>query len=196
MEEISLKAICSLDFAELTEVDQYFALARAYLNASCVLSNLMLRPEVTSDYANTRVILHLCRQAVELFLKGTILGVTRKRYNAGKDKNGFIINSHNLVPLMTKYRSVLPEQRFHFEMPFGFETIRNCEGYCNDKLMSAESYHELLDQRHRYPADRKGHLFTTDFSIDSFTPATYLAKLEELADVFALVEEHLGRRVS
>lgn len=183
-----MKRINSLQFAALEEVGQYFALARAYLEGSRRLSEWMLRPGDTSCYSDTRVNLHLCRQAVELFLKGSIYGATGSKYSPTYEEGG----SHNLQPLMEKYETVLPDPQFHFELPFNVEPhgdiMEDCEG-----VVSAQSYHKLLDQRHRYPSDRNGNLFTADFTIDSFMPEQYLTTLQRLAEVFALVEEHLRR---
>lgn len=179
--------INSLEFAALGEVEQYFALARAYLEGSRRLSEWMLRPGDTSCYADTRVNLHLCRQAVELFLKGSIYGATGSKYSPTHEEGG----PHNLQPLLAKYETVLPDPQFHFELPFNVEPLGDIQEDC-DGVMSAQSYHKLLDQRHRYPGDRNGNLFTADFTIDAFMPALYLATLQRLAEVFSLVEEHLS----
>lgn len=181
-----MKTINSIDFAALEEVEQYFVLARAYVEASRRLTEWMLRPGDTSCYADTRVNLHLCRQAVELFLKGSIYGATGSKYAPTHQEGG----PHNLQPLLAKYETVLPDPQFHFELPFNIVPLGDIKKDC-DGVMSAKSYNKFLDQRHRYPADRNGKLFTADFTIDAFMPALYLTTLQRLTEVFSLVEAHI-----
>jgi hypothetical protein len=186
MANVELKKLFSCDFGGLGRVEQYFALASAYLEGSRRLTILMLRPTDTSGYADTRVILHLCRQALELFLKGTIYGITGVRYSPTRKEGG----PHNLHALHAKYESVLLGPHFHFDLPFGFEILGKSDDR-DDKRMTPGTYHATLDQRHRFPDDIQGNLFTADFDRDCFMPDLYLQTLQHLAQVFSRVENHL-----
>ncbi len=72
----------------------------------------MIKGDYTSEYPQTRVILHLCRQAVELFIKGAIYCNQTNQPTKG----------HELDKLIKKYKQKFPEPQFQFEVPFGFES--------------------------------------------------------------------------
>ena len=171
-----MKTIYSYEFKELEVVDQYFSLAHAYLNGSKVLCASILRDDSEATFPDTRVVLHLCRQAIELFLKGAICNIT------GENKEG-----HNLDILIAEYEQVLPDAQFHFDVPFGIET----SGTQNSNIEAEEwvkRYPWTLDQRHRYPTDKNGNSFT---GWESFIPLMYMSTLEGLSAAFLLVESHL-----
>lgn len=174
-----MKTIYSYEFKELQVVDQYFYLAHAYLDGSRVLCASILKDDSTATYPDTRVILHLCRQAIELFLKGAICSIT------GENKEG-----HNLDVLFAEYERALPDAQFHFDVPFGLETLGT-----RDSSTEAEEwvkrYSSTLDQRHRYPTDKNGNPFT---KWESFIPLMYLPTLEGLSVAFLLIESHLKNR--
>jgi hypothetical protein len=183
-----MKTIYSLEFQKLGVVDQYFVLAHAYLDGSKTLCTPMLNANDTSGFSNTRVVLHLSRQAIELFLKGAIYSTTGNHY-VPKMKDG---GPHNLVTLIAEYKRTIPDPQYHFELPFGLDTVGDL---CAYEIDWAKLYHLTLDQRHRYPTDKNGKLFTDDFAVDSFTPLSYFVTLEELSKVFFSVESYLQRRV-
>jgi len=175
-----VKTIYSHEFKELEVVDQYFSLAHAYLNGSKVLCATILSDDSKATFPDTRVVLHLCRQAIELFLKGAICNIT------GENKEG-----HNLDILIAEYERVLPDTQFHFDVPFGIVT----PGTQNSNIEAEEwvkRYPWTLDQRHRYPSDKNGNSFT---GWESFIPLMYMSTLEGLSAAFLLVESHLGRNV-
>ena len=62
----------SEELSDLPEWDQTFWLSRAYLEASQCLCESMLNGNFSSQYSSSRVILHLARHGVELFLKAAI----------------------------------------------------------------------------------------------------------------------------
>ena len=99
----------------LSVPDQYFSLARSYLEGSRVLCEAMVNDDYTPQYSNSRVILHLCRHAIELFLKGAI----------SKARNRQPPKTHNLVNLVGEYEQALPGENFRFEVPFGVEALGN-----------------------------------------------------------------------
>jgi len=66
----------SQELAGLAEWDRAFWLSRAFLEASRCLCESMSEGGFSSQHSSSRVILHLARQGVELFLKGAIAAVS------------------------------------------------------------------------------------------------------------------------
>jgi hypothetical protein len=174
-----MKIIYSYEFQQLKHPDQYFSLARGYLEGSRVLCAAMCNDDYAPQYPHTRVILHLCRHAVELFFKGAILS---------KSTNGKPPGGHNLAKLATEYERVFPNQEFRFEVPFGFETLGPFDlspELAEIHRISSEYHHKMLDQRYRYPADSNMKPFS---EAESFIPATFMSNLNGLSKAFLRIE--------
>lgn len=154
----------SQELAGLAEWDRAFWLSRAFLEASRCLCESMSEGGFSSQYSSSRVILHLARQGVELFLKGAIAAVSGQ---------GSAPTTHDLSRLFLDYRRLYPELRFSFEVPPRFSVSLNFDLFPDDQ----ERFHSTLDQRHRYPSDRKGNTFATR---EVFDPIETLKELEEL----------------
>ena len=71
-------------------------LSLAYAEAAKVLCNALVAEDYSRQFTSTRVILHLCRHAAELFLKGAIESKTGKRAPA----------THRLDRLFEMYDSI------------------------------------------------------------------------------------------
>lgn len=158
----------------LSVPDQYFSLARSYLEGSRVLCEAMLNDEYTPRYSNSRVILHLCRHAIELFLKGAI----------SRARNRQPPKTHNLVHLVGEYEQAFPGKDFRFEVPFGVEALGNLELFPELEALIDE-HHKTLDQRHRYPTDSTGKPFS---GVEGFIAQAYLSDLDRLSKSFLKVE--------
>lgn len=128
--------------------------------------------DFSSQYSSSRVILHLARQGVELFLKGAIGAATER---------GSAPTTHDLNRLFSEYRCLYPELIFSFEIPPRFGVNQNLDLFPDDQ----EKFHSTLDQRHRYPADRKGNTFATK---EVFDPMRTLKELEELDRELKILE--------
>lgn len=172
-----MEMIHSSEVQGLPVADQYFSLARGYLEGSRVLCDAMIKGAYTPQYANTRVILHLCRHSVELFLKGAISSAT----------NGQPPKTHHLAKLVKEYEFVLPDPQFRFEVPFGIEAAD-----AQDHLFAevADRLHKTLDQRYRYPTDQSGKPF---YEPEGFYPVMFMSELEDLSKAFLLVELQLKK---
>jgi hypothetical protein len=86
----------SEELASLPEWDRFFWLSRAYIEASRCLCRNMLDGEFTSQYSSSRVILHLARQGIELFLKAALGAVNE------------VPMTHDIRKLFAEYRQLLP----------------------------------------------------------------------------------------
>jgi hypothetical protein len=137
----------------------------------------MVNDDFAPQYSHTRVILHLCRHAVELFFKGAISKATK-----GKPPK-----THNLASLVGDYERALPGEQFRFEVPFGVETIGTLELFPELEAL-VEDHHKTLDQRYRYPTDSTGKPFS---GLEGFIPRDYLSDLERLSKAFLKVELQL-----
>jgi hypothetical protein len=173
----AVKMIHASEVQGLPIAEQYFSLARGYLEGSKVLCEAMLRGSFTPRYTNSRVILHLCRHAVELFLKGAItIG------QGGKPPK-----THHLAKLVTEYEAAFSDPIFRFRVPFGIETIGTQD---QDFSEFADRHHKTLDQRYRYPTDQSGKLFSEP---EGFIPIMFMSELEDLSEAFLLVELQLKK---
>lgn len=161
----------------LSVPDQYFSLARSYLEGSRVLCEAMVNDDYTPQYSNSRVILHLCRHAIELFLKGAI----------SKARNRQPPKTHNLVNLVGEYELALPGENFRFEVPFGVEALGNLALFPELEALIDE-HHKTLDQRYRYPTDSAGKPFS---GVEGFIARSYLSDLARLSKSFLKVELQL-----
>lgn len=159
-----MKMIHSNEFQHLSEAQRYFSLARGYLEGSKVLCSALLAGDYTPQYSNTRVILHLCRHAIELFLKGAITSATNKQPP----------NIHHLANLVAQYDKALPDSAFRFQIPFSVETFGNSDLF----TQLLDQHHKTLDQRYRYPTDNKGKPFSDP---EGFIPSAFMTSLDALS---------------
>ncbi|MVW78072.1 hypothetical protein [Bordetella sp. 02P26C-1] len=159
------------ELAEMEAWDRMLWLAQAYLEASEALCHAMLDGGFSSQYSSSRVVLHIARQGIELFLKGAIAA-----HGGAPEHLG-----HNLNKLYREYRRFYPELRYHFEVPRQFLVSLNEELFPED----TDAFHGVLDQRHRYATDRKGASFAIP---ETFDPVTMKETLSELRRVFQVIE--------
>ena len=169
-----MATIHSSEFQCLSVADRYFSLARGYLEGSRVLCEAIEKDDYASRYSHSRVVLHLCRHAVELFLKGAIAYAT----------NAQPLQTHHLGNLITEYERVLPDPMFRFEVPFGVDALGTPDFFSD----FANQHHKTLDQRYRYPTDRSGKPFSDP---EGFVAPMFISDLEGLAKAFMHVESKL-----
>ena len=166
-----MATIHSSEFQGLSVADRYFSLARGYLEGSRVLCEAIEKDDYAPRYSHSCVVLHLCRHAVELFLKGAIAYAT----------NSQPLQTHHLGSLIAEYERVLSDPMFRFEVPFGVEA----SGTPNVFSDFADKHHKTLDQRYRYPTDRSGKPFSDP---EGFVAPMFMSDLEGLAKAFLQVE--------
>jgi hypothetical protein len=179
-----MKMIHSSTFQGLPVVDQYLNLAHGYLEGSRELCDAMIKGNYMPEYPHTRVILHLCRQAIELFIKGAI------SYNQTNQQ----IKGHELDKLIKKYKQEFPEPQFQFEIPFGFENTEISESLAKTPEVITKIikfFYTTLDQSHRYPTDVKGNLFLMP---EGFIPVMFVPTLEKLSKDFSRIELELKKK--
>ncbi len=162
----------SEELAKLPEWDRGFWLSRAFIEASQCLCTKMLEGEFSSQYSSSRVILHLARQGIELFLKAAIGAISSRDLTPP---------THNLNRLFLEYRRLYPDLIFSFEISPCFNVSQNLDLFPDVQ----EAFHSTLDQRHRYPTDRKGNSFATK---EVFDPIATLKDLEELDRELKILE--------
>lgn len=121
-------------------------LADAYAEGALVLCNAMAEDDYQRQYTNTRVILHLCRHATELFFKGAVLHKTRRQPP----------KTHRLDKLYAEYRRHYPDEKWQLDLPFPTEAFNPDKGLFPDLL---DEYTKTHDQRFRYPTDADGKPF-------------------------------------
>lgn len=121
-------------------------LADAYAEGALVLCNSLVEDDYQRQYTSTRVILHLCRHATELFLKGAVFHKTNKPPP----------NTHRLDKLYAEYRTHYPEEKFDVVLPFPKEILNPKQGLFPEFL---DEYIKTHDQRFRYPTDAEGNPF-------------------------------------
>lgn len=178
--------INSLKFQELSVNEQYFNLAHGYLEGSKSLCNAIIKGDYMPEHSHACVILHLCRQAIELFLKGALHGKLDNKKKLG----------HQLDVIFSEYKRVHAESQFHFEIPFRFENFEPSDGSKNTDIQeciteSINYFNTTLDQRYRYPDDRKGNLLPT---LAGFNPTMYMYELEKLSNAFVRLELELKKK--
>lgn len=156
----------------MPEWDQTFWLSRAYLEASQCLCESMLNGNFSSQYSSSRVILHLARHGVELFLKAAI--------GANADARS-VPATHDLDKLYAVYRQGYPNLSFAFTIPRRFGVADSSELFPDE----GKSFHATLDQRHRYPSDRSGNSF---FTPEEFDPQATLHELKMLDRELKIIE--------
>ncbi|QCP54493.1 hypothetical protein FAZ95_36980 [Trinickia violacea] len=150
------------DLPGKSEASQMLWLASAYADAAKVLAESMAADGFGQHHANVRVILHLCRHALELFLKGAI----------GRSTGSVPRGTHRLATLFQQYKSLYPSRDYHFAFPFPEQVFLTDDMFPE----TVEQFHRTHDQRFRYPSDNKGNPFD---GFDSFDVST---QVEAIAD--------------
>jgi hypothetical protein len=147
-------------------------LSLAFAEAAGVLCNALVAEDYSSQFMSTRVILHLCRHAAELFLKGAIESKTGKRAPA----------THRLDRLFETYRQYLSGAEFEFALPFPKEILRSNDDLFPPTLAEHQRTH---DQRFRYPADNAGTPFHETQSVDTDTMQVAVAQFSQTLTIMA-----------
>ena len=93
-------------------------LSTAYAEGATILSESLVEDGFQSRHESTLVILHLCRHAYELFLKGAISSKT------GKPP----AKTHRLDVLHARYRSLYPLDRYQIDAPFSSQVFEDVSG--------------------------------------------------------------------
>ncbi len=135
-------------------------LADAYAEGAMVLCNAMADDDYQRQYTNTRVILHLCRHATELFFKGAISFKTTL----------LPANTHRLDKLYAQYLVHYPLDKQQISLPFPVEILNPAHGLFPELL---DEYTKTHDQRFRYPTDATGKPFdeTEYFDVHAYQEA-------------------------
>jgi hypothetical protein len=150
----------SWEIETASEPEKWFALARAYLDASVHLCEGMISGAFPLTYSNGQVILGLAHHSVELFYKGVIHDVTGQMPNS----------THNLHALENELKTVAPAIASAFISPFSLENIP--AGLDEEALKKATGNER--DQRFRYHHDRNGNSWS---GVQGFMPQNFLAEL-------------------
>lgn len=161
----------SIEFRSMSAWERFFWLSRTYVEASACLLRAMLEDDFSQQYSSSRVVIHLARQGLELFLKGALLAGTSRDSLPG----------HNLAKLLKAYREKFPAQEFSFDAPMQF-ALRESEDLFQKE---ADDFHSTLDQRHRYPNDLSGRGFDDP---EEFDPKQFLANMEKLDKQLKVIE--------
>lgn len=143
-----------------TAASRMLWLADAYAEGAMVLCNAMAADDYYPQYTNTRVILHLCRHATELFFKGAIAVKTQQ-----------FSKTHRLDRLYAQYLTLYPLEKFQISLPFPRAVFNPSEGLFPELL---DEYTQTHDQRFRYPIDNQGVPF---FDAEPFDVAAYQAAI-------------------
>lgn len=182
--EKSVRMFHSTEFDGIPTVAQYFWLARAYLDGSRLLCEALIQEDYSPQYSSSRVILHLCRHSVELFLKGAIAVATRTTPP----------RTHNLAHLFTEYQRRYPSSDYFFEVPFGIEVLDTYDFFPElldpNQTLNERYYHNTLDQRYKYPTDSNGRPFN---SPEGFIPQMFLSEIVALWETFIKLEIRIAK---
>lgn len=176
-----LNMIHSSEFDNVPIPNRYFCLARAYIDASRVLCASLIAEEFAFQYSSARVIMHLYRHSIELFLKGAIL------HKSGKNSL-----SHHLLPdLVADYKALFPGSEYAFDIPFGTENPSEdgAEAIWHVPIEQFDQYHKTLDQRYRYPTDKKGNLFD---ELEGFVPDMFMNESAQIQAEFLKLEKKIA----
>jgi hypothetical protein len=146
-------------------------MAGAYAMAAEVLCDAMVEGNYDREYTSSRVVLHLCRHATELFLKGAISSKTNERPR----------KTHRLERLYAEYKLLYPREKYQLPLPFPNETIDYEHGLFPGSL---EEYQRTHDQRFRYPIDTAGNPFLDH---DSFDVVAYQKAIERFRSALNLM---------
>jgi hypothetical protein len=132
---------------------QFAAYAHAYLDSAQRLCQVLARSRRKATFERGFVVLFLMAHAVELFLKGAILRQAPKE----------VLSSHDLVPLLGRYRNLYPKKRFRLVVPFQTDfTLLSPK-----EIETAKANQPPIDQLYRYPQDRTGKLWPGVYSFEA-----------------------------
>lgn len=151
--------------------DHHFCLSRAFMEAGLTLSDAMLEGDFSSQYSSSRVILHVTRQGLELFLKAALDVQGLQTLQLG----------HNLDKLFSSYREAYPGEEFHLTTPWQFGLSLNRDLFPE----AAKDFHSTLDQRHRYATTKSGDSFATR---ETFDPVQTREAVFELRKQMQVIE--------
>ena len=158
----------------MAEPEQYAAYAAAYLDASIRLCSTLARSSRKASFERGSVVIFLMAHAVELFLKGAILRKARtERF------------SHNLEHIAKRYTVLYAAKRFRFtHLPFQTEYL----GMSAAEMAEVKQTQPPVDQRHRYPRDKRGKPWTGLFGFEANSCLQELATLN--TDFQRLLKEY------
>ena len=159
-----------------TPAIQLLWLSNAYAEAAQLLCEALVEDQFTRQYQSTRVVLHLCRHAAELFFKGAIASKT----------NELPKNTHRLEWLHAEYLRLFPLQKHHIHLPFSAQALDSEPGLFPGSL---EEYQRSHDQRFRYMTDSSGKPFEESESFD-------VLKYQETVEKFGTELNHMVSRIS
>jgi hypothetical protein len=131
----------------------------------------MVEDEFSAQFSSSRVILHLARHGLELFLKASVMAETGDSTLLG----------HNLAKLFDRYRNIYPGEEFEFSAPPQFAISEETDLFSTE----VDCFHSNLDQRHRYTSDRAGKEFSDP---EEFNPRRFLEELENLDKQLKTIE--------
>lgn len=137
-------------------------MADAFAKAAEVLCIALAEDDFEREYSSTQVVLHLCRHATELFLKGAISAKTNQPPR----------KTHRLERLYAEYRLFFPRDKHQVHFPFP-EQVFDYEGGLFPG--SLEDYQRAHDQRFRYPTDAAGRRFE---NLEPFDVEAYRGAIE------------------
>ncbi|MFM0097109.1 hypothetical protein PQQ87_15970 [Paraburkholderia nemoris] len=169
----------SEELADLPPWDQAFWLSRAFIEGSLYLCENMLDGGFSSQYSSSRVVLHLARQGIELFLKAAIGAATAPKSAPA---------THDLQLLFLEYQRQYPSLDLAFKIPPIFLVNSDLPLFPEEQY----AFHRTLDQRHRYPTDRTGNSFMTR---ETFDPKETVAELTNLDRELKILETAYIRRI-
>jgi hypothetical protein len=155
----------------LSEVDESFEYAVAYLDSATRLCRVLARSYRRATFARGAVVMYLTAHAVELFLKAAIL----------KKRSDLRLGHHDFEQLHATYEGLYPEKRFRFtRTPFNVQYL----GMTKTEAREAKKTAPPMDQLYRYPVDKQGNSWNAAIGIE---PGSALKWLQELdGDFFRL----------
>lgn len=125
---------------------QMLWLSKAYSEAAELLCNALVEDQFTRQYQSTRVVLHLCRHAAELFFKGAIAHASKLPPP----------QHHDLGKLNKEYETHFPLEEHAIHLPFSEQVLDLQPGLFPGSLKEFQRTH---DQRYRYITDKTGNAF-------------------------------------
>lgn len=133
---------------------QFAAYAHAYLDSAERLCQVLARSRRKATFERGFVVLFLMAHAVELFLKGAILR---------KAPNEKILSSHDLVPLLARYKNLYPKKRYQLLDPFRTDyTLLS-----PNEIEAVKAAQPPIDQLYRYPQDRTGNTWPGVYAFEA-----------------------------
>lgn len=145
-----------------TAASRMLWMADGFAEGASVLCAAMASDDYYPQYTNTRVILHLCRHATELFFKGAIAIKSNK-----------FLKTHRIDTLYTQYKIHYPLDQYQIKIPFP-QIILNPNASLFPDLL--DDYIRTHDQRFRYPIDNQEIPF---YDIEIFDVLEYKTVIEQ-----------------